>query len=80
MRRGSHHSQFIIRAHRFQCPHDGLFSSLASSLLSDAAAAKRDVAITAARNFTNLVADIPLDCEMAAAATVREIRFLYYDV
>jgi hypothetical protein len=39
--------------------------------------AKRDAAITAARNFTNLVADIALNCEMAAAATVREIRRVY---
>jgi hypothetical protein len=67
---------FVKRVHRFQCPPDGIFSSLAS-LSSDVAAAKRDVAVTAAINCADLVADIPLDCEMAVAATVREFRFVY---
>jgi hypothetical protein len=60
-----------MRIQIFQCPHDGHFSSLANSSIADAAYAKREAAaVSAARSCMDLVADIQLDCDMAAAATI----------
>jgi hypothetical protein len=60
-----------MRIQIFQCPHDGHFSSFVNSPNFGVAAAKREAAaISAARSCMDLVADVPLDCEMAAAATI----------
>ncbi len=60
-----------MRIQIFQCPNDGLFSSFGNSTSVGNAVAKREAAaVAAARSCVDLVADIPLDCESAAAATI----------
>ena len=64
----------LLQLRRFRCPHDGLFSSTAtSSSLDPSLTAKNDAAAAAAaRECICLVADVLLDCETAAAASVRD--------